>query len=57
MYLEKSIVDQVIIFNKSRMTQKRSLIIATVSIKYNQAMSKTSNAEVDSIKILIIIKT
>lgn len=48
--MERSAIDQVNIFNKSVITQKENLIIATLSIRYDQVMSKTYNTESRSIK-------
>ena len=56
LYNEKAVVGQVITFNGSMMTWKKSLVIATLSIKYNQVMSKTYNIRSRSIKVLIIMK-
>lgn len=57
LYIEKSAAGQVIISSKSMMTSKRCLITATADIKYNQVISKTSNAESQSIKALTMIIT
>lgn len=57
LYLERSAIGQLIIFSKSIMIWKRSPVIATLSLKHNQVMSKTYNAGSPSMKILTIIKT
>lgn len=57
LYVEKSVVSQVITFNKSVMTQKRDLVTVTLSIRHNQVMSKIYNARLWSMKVLMIIKT
>lgn len=43
MFLEKSAIGQVIVFNKSVMTQQRDLVTATLSIRHNMIMSETYN--------------
>lgn len=57
LYVEKSAVGQVITFNKSVMSRKRSLVTAIPSLKHDQVMSKTYNAGSWSMKVLIMIKT
>lgn len=41
----------------SMITWKKNLMTITLSIKYDQVMNKTYNARLQSIKVLIIIKT
>ena len=57
LYTEKSVVGQVIILNKSEITRKRSLVIATPNIRHNQTMSGTSNAGLQNMMLLMMIKT
>ena len=44
LYAEKSVVGQVIALNKSEVTRKRSLVIATLNIRHDQAIREISNA-------------
>lgn len=53
---EKSIVGLVIPLSKSEMTQKRNFITATPNIKHDQVISKTFNARLQSMKMLMMIK-
>ena len=57
LYIEKSIVGQVITLNKSVMTQKRGLVTATPSIRDNQVISEIYNAGSRSMKVLMMMKT
>lgn len=43
--MEKSVISQVIILNRSKKIWKKSLMIAIINIKYEQALSKTFNAK------------
>ena len=45
LYMEKSVFGQVIILNKSSITQKRCLVTVVPNIKYDQAMNKIFNVE------------
>ena len=54
--MEKLFVGQVITLNKSEMTHKRNLVIATLNIRYDQAIKKVSNAGLQNIKMLTMMK-
>lgn len=56
MYIKKFVIGQVITLSKSKITQKTNLMITTPNIKYEQARSKTSNAGLQSMMIMTIIK-
>lgn len=55
--VEKLVVGQVILLNKSITTQKRSLVTAAPNIRYDQVKSKTFNNGLQNIKMLIMMKT
>ncbi len=56
LYMQKLVVSQVIMLNKSKTTQKTSLVITTLNIRYNQAIKKSSNARLQNIKVLMVMK-
>ena len=43
LYIERSAVSQVLIFNKSVMNQNKSLVITILSLRHDQIMSKNFN--------------
>ena len=55
--MEKSVVGQVIILTKSKMTQKKNLVTATPNIRHDQTISKISNTGLQNMKVLIMMKT
>lgn len=57
LYVEKLAVGQSIISNKRVITQKKSLVTVTPSIKTDKGINRTYNAQSLSMKIWTIIKT
>ncbi len=56
LYIDKSAISQQIIFNKSVIIQKRSLMTIILIIRPNQVINKIYKTRLLSIKVLIIIK-
>lgn len=56
LYIKKSVVGQDIIFNKNKITEKKSLITTTLKRSYDEVMSKNSNVKLRCIKVLTIIQ-
>lgn len=51
LYVEKSVIGQVISLSKKKMMRKKNLLTATPNIKYDQVMSKTFNAGLCGMKM------
>ena len=56
-YIEKLVVGQVIISNKTVMTRKKNLITVILSISHDQIISEICNTGLQSVKVLMMIKT
>lgn len=56
LYVEKSAVGQLIILNKSIITQKRSLLTVILTIRLDKVMSETYNVGLLNMKMLTIMQ-
>lgn len=54
LYIKELAISQYIKFNRSIITQKRSLMIVTPSIRFKQIINKTHNVRLLNMKLLII---